>query len=511
MSEHPHISSDAYDTLLDTIGALVIFLDTEGRVARFNAACERLTGYREAEILGRVVWDFLVPAEEAESFRSVFADLNAGILPSEHQNFWITKAGDRRLIAWSNTISRNADGGVDFVIGTGMDLTDKIRSEASLRDSEAILKSTFDTSPNAIVTIKPDGSIISFNPSAERMFGYSEKELIGQNVKVLMPAPYHDKHDGYLARYLDTDEKRIIGIGREVTGRKKDGEEFPVDLAVGEAVTANDRIFTGFMHDLTDRKRVEESARDSDRRLRELQSEFTHVSRLSVMGEMATSLAHEINQPLATIMNYLQACNRMLESQFGDETLEIRDFMTKASDQAFRAGQIIKRLRDFAARGETERLSDDINEVIQEASTIALTGAAAAGVDVEFDLAENLPEVLIDRIQIQQVLVNFIRNSLDAIQAAGSGRLLIASEIGNTGDVVVSVCDDGPGIADDIADKLFLPFNTSKADGLGIGLSVCQSIIESHNGRIWATANDGAGVTFFFSVPVTPGREAAHG
>ena len=236
MSEHPRISSDAYDKLLDTIGALVIFLDDEGRVARFNTACERATGYKESEILGRTVWDVLVPEEEIEAVRAVFADLYGGKLPSEYQNHWVTKGGDRLFIAWSNTISRNADGSVDFVIGTGMDLTDKIRSESSLRDSEAILKSTFETSPNAIATIKPDGSIISFNPAAERMFGYSAREVVGQNVKILMPAPYHDEHDGYLARYLDTGEKRIIGIGREVTGRKKNGEQFPLDLAVGEVV-----------------------------------------------------------------------------------------------------------------------------------------------------------------------------------------------------------------------------------------------------------------------------------
>ncbi|MDH3702243.1 MAG: PAS domain S-box protein, partial [Alphaproteobacteria bacterium] len=491
MSEHPRISSDAYDKLLDTIGALVIFLDREGRVARFNTACERVTGYRESEVLRRTVWDFLVPDEEIEAVRSVFADLYSGKLPSEYQNHWVTKAGDRRFIAWSNTISRNADGSVDFVIGTGMDLTEKIRSESSLRDSEAILKSTFETSPNAIATIKPDGSIISFNPAAERLFGYSAREVVGQNVKILMPSPYHDEHDGYLARYLDTGEKRIIGIGREVTGRKKNGEQFPLDLAVGEVATGCDRIFTGFMRDLSERKRVEEAVRESDRRLQELQSEFTHVSRLSVMGEMATGLAHEINQPLATIMNYLQACNRMLEAQFGDETEEIRDFMVKASEQAYRAGQIIKRLRDFAARGETERLNDDINEVVREASTIALTGAVAAGIDVEFELADDLPEVLIDRIQIQQVLVNFVRNSLDAMFETGSGRLLIATAFGGKDEVVVSVSDEGPGIADKIAENLFLPFNTSKADGLGIGLSVCQSIIESHDGRIWAAPNEG--------------------
>lgn len=510
MSEHPRISSDSYDKLLDTIGALVIFLDSEGRVARFNTACERLTGYRESEVLGRTIWDFLIPEEEISAVRSVFADLYGGKLPSQYQNHWVTKAGDRLFIAWSNTFSRNADGSVGYVIGTGMDLTDTIRSESSLRDSEAILKSTFETSPNAIVTIKPDGAILSFNPAAERMFGYSANELVGQNVKILMPAPYHDEHDEYLSRYRNTGERRIIGIGREVTGRKKNGEHFPLDLAVGEVVTATDRIFTGFMRDLTDRKRVEEAVRESDRRLRELQSEFAHVSRLSVMGEMATSLAHEINQPLATIMNYLQACNRMLEAQFGDETAEIRDFMVKASDQAFRAGQIIRRLRDFAARGETDRSNEDINEVVREVGTIALTGATAAGYDVDFDLAENLPDVLIDRIQIQQVLVNFVRNSLDAMMEAGSGRLVIATDSDSKGDVVVSVSDDGPGIADEIAEKLFLPFNTSKPDGLGIGLSVCQSIIESHDGRIWATPNDGPGVTFYFSLPAKRQREDAN-
>ena len=240
----------------------------------------------------------------------------------------------------------------------------------------------------------------------------------------------------------------------------------------------------------------------SEARVRELQADLHHVSRLSAMGEMASGLAHELNQPLTAIMNYVQAGRRMLRGIGGDE--KILSYMDKAVDQAARAGQIIRNMREFVAKGETERAPEDINTVVEEAANLGLVGRARRTVVVQFDLAPGLPAVLIDRIQIQQVIVNLVRNALDALADAERREITIRTGPAEVGGVEVAVSDTGPGIAPDIEKRLFRSFVTTKPDGMGLGLSISRSIIVGHDGRLWATANDGGGTTFRFILPADP-------
>jgi two-component system sensor kinase FixL len=327
------------------------------------------------------------------------------------------------------------------------------------------------------------------------MFGYQAAEVIGKNVKCLMPSPYQEEHDAYLDRYRRTGEKRVIGIGRHVVARKKNGEVFPIDLAVGEVGLCEGRIFAGFIRDVSDRKEAEQ-------KLHELRNDLLHVSRLSEMGEMASALAHELNQPLTAIINYLEACGRMLERPDAADQERAKGLMRKASDQAARAGQIIQQLRKFVAKGETDHTREQVNPVVREAAELALIGTRQHEVVTRFDLAAGLPEVMIDRVQLQQVIMNLVRNAVDALSEMERRELTIRTGADGQDAVRIDVIDRGPGLPDDIAKRLFQPFVTSKPGGIGIGLSICKTIVDAHDGELWTTENPEGGAIFHIRLPV---------
>jgi two-component system sensor kinase FixL len=372
------------------------------------------------------------------------------------------------------------------------------RTIAMTRDAlarEAHLQSILDTVPEAMIVIDEHGTMQSFSSAAERLFGYRVAESLGQNVKILMPAPYRESHDGYLERYRRTGERRIIGIGRVVVGQRKDGSTFPMELAVGEMKSGDRRFFTGFIRDLTERQKTEA-------RLQELQSELVHISRLTAMGEMASTLAHELNQPLSAISNYLKGSRRLLEGSRDEKSATMRDALEKAADQAVRAGQIIRRLRDFVSRGESERRVENITKLVEEASALALVGVKDRGIRVQFQFDPAVDLVLADRVQIQQVLLNLIRNAMDAMESSPSRDLTVSITPVENGYVRISVADSGSGIAPEVAEQLFQPFITTKRQGMGVGLSISRTIVEAHGGRIWVEPNPSGGTIFHFTLAV---------
>ena len=393
--------------------------------------------------------------------------------------------------------------GIAFtVIGIGVswggELLRRDRRRAKLMARETLarqahLQSILDTMPEAMIVIDEHGVMQSFSSAAERLFGYSTAEAVGQNVKILMPAPYRESHDGYMQRYKDTGERHIIGIGRVVVGQRKDGSTFPIELAVGEMKTGEQRFFTGFIRDLTERQKTEA-------RLQELQSELVHISRLTAMGEMASTLAHELNQPLSAITNYLKGSQRLLQDVPDKRSITIRDALNKATDQAMRAGQIIRRLRDFVSRGESERRVESITKLVEEASALALVGVKNRGIRVTFQFDPSIELVLADRVQIQQVVLNLILNAMDAMEESKARDLVVSVLPDGDNLVRVSVSDTGLGIAPEITEQLFQPFITTKRHGMGVGLSISRAIVEAHGGRIWVEPNPVGGTIFHFTL-----------
>ena len=375
-----------------------------------------------------------------------------------------------------------------------------MKSRDGLTSREAHLQAILATVPDAMVTIDESGSIQSFSQTAERLFGVTFQEVFGKNVSTLMPEPYRQEHDSYLTRYLATGEPRIIGKGRVVVGQRSDGSTFPMELAVGEVQIDGKRQFIGFIRDLTQRQ-------ERERLLQEVQSELLHVSRLSTMGEMASSLAHELNQPLAAVTNYLQGSRRLLENIPDERAGTARAALDKAAEQALRAGQVIRRLRDFIARGEIEPQIENIINLVEEAITLALVVAKEHSIQMKMQFDPSVSHVLVDKIQIQQVLVNLMRNAIEAMQNSVCRELAVSTHPAAGGMVVVTVSDTGSGIDPDVAGKLFQPFITTKRQGTGIGLSISRTIIEAHGGQISVEPNRGEGTTFRFTLRSVPSGE----
>jgi PAS domain S-box-containing protein len=376
------------------------------------------------------------------------------------------------------------------------------QAQIALMESEMHLRSVLDTVPDAMIVIDNEATIQSFSATAECLFGYPRHEVIGRNVSLLMPSPYREQHNGYLARYFATGEKRVIGRGRIVIGLRKDGSTFPMELAVGEMISGDNRCFTGFVRDLTERE-------ETRQRMQSMQAELIHMSRFTAMGEMASTLAHELNQPLTAVVSYLNGSRRLLIGTDNLQTLMIRDAVDRAAEQALRAGQIIRRLRQFVARGESERHVENLTKLIEDACALAFVGIKDTGVRVGFLLDPRAMFVLADKVQIHQVLLNLIRNAIEAMQETVRRQLTIATARRDGDFAEISVSDTGPGIAPAVASQLFRPFVTTKSQGMGVGLSISRTIVEAHGGRLSAAPNPNGGTIFRLTLRIVSDVEPA--
>ncbi len=360
--------------------------------------------------------------------------------------------------------------------------------------NDQILQTVYDTSPEAIIVIDEKGTVCSFNKTAERLFNYAASEAIGKNVKFLMPPYFAEQHDGFLDRYKHTGERRIIGIGRIVTGQKKNGSIFPIELLIGEARTADGVFFTGFIRDLTERQQYEQ-------RVHELQEELVHASRLASLGEITSMVAHEVNQPLSAAGTYLEVARMHLESDSAGNKGNGLMAIEQASAQIRRVGETVRRIREFARKKTPDLTTEDINRVIEEANAIASVGSKAKKIHTTFDLSPLKPQARVDRIQIQQVVMNLVRNAIDAMTDHQTRELVLQSRINAEGDIEIAVMDSGPGISEAAATRLFVPFVTTKPDGTGLGLAICRTIVEAHGGQLWNEKSPLGGAAFKFRLP----------
>ena len=362
------------------------------------------------------------------------------------------------------------------------------------------LQALLDACIDAVIIIDDQGTIQTFNRTACRMFGYGAEEAIGRNVSMLMPAPDREHHDQYLSRYLQSGQTRVLGTGREVTALRRDGSEFPASLAIGQIDGYQPPRFVGFLHDLSGRRAQEAQRRAAEEATREARERLTHVARLSTMGEMTTGLAHEINQPLTAITLYAQAAERIAtqaEPDMGDVVAALRQI----SAQALRAGEIITRLRNLVRNRHTREELLDMNAVVRELAVLAEPDARAHDAQLVLDLAEHLPRVLGDTIQLQQVMLNLVRNAVEAVQAPGCERVVTLRTARIAAGVETSVSDRGPGLDAAIRARLFEAFATTKPTGTGLGLAISRSIVDAHGGQLGWRANQPQGSCFYFFLP----------
>jgi len=360
---------------------------------------------------------------------------------------------------------------------------------------EAYFEALMSAAVDAIIVIDQDGQIEIFNKAAEEIFGHAESEILGKNVSSLMPEPDRSAHDQYIKNYHTSRNPRIIGIGREIVGLHKNGKKFPAHLSVGEVAGTDTTRFIGIIRDMSENHRLEHE-------VREMQSELTHATRLSELGEMAAGIAHEINQPLTAISTYANACHRMLMNEQIDAE-EMLNTLHLITDQAQRAGEVVRRLRAFTKKRLGQRQLLEINEIIDSTIRLVESDIRARNFRLDKRLASKLPKVFADNVQIQQVILNLIRNAMDAMENVPSGENVVTIESNSDDDnhVRVSISDRGIGLTEEIAEKIFDSFFTTRDTGTGLGLSISRSIITAHGGVIDYSPNQEGGVSFYFTLP----------
>ena len=364
---------------------------------------------------------------------------------------------------------------------------------ATISESAERLRAILDTAVDAIITIEESGVIESINPAAERTFGYPCDELVGRNVSVLMPSPYREEHDQHIASYLRTGKARIIGIGREIEAQRKDGSVFPADIAVSEVRAPGRRLFTGIIRDLTERREMEERAR---LRL----EDAAHTARLLELGEMCSGIVHEVNQPLTAIASFAEACLRTIR-RGGAELELVEDTLGRIREQGILAAEIVSRLHGHVRKDQSRREICDLGAVIEETLLLVDHERRRRGIRVAVYCEPNLPPINADRVQIEQILLNLLRNAFHAVEGAERRKVWMRIRRAGADRVCMVVEDSGPGLAPELCERVFETFYSTKPNGLGVGLAISRSLAESHGGRLWAASVDGGGARFGLDLP----------
>jgi len=356
------------------------------------------------------------------------------------------------------------------------------------------LLAVMDAAVDAVVLIDHRGAVLAFNRSAERMFGWNAAEIQGRNVSLLMPEPEGIGHDACLARYLATGVSQVIGVGREMQARRRDGTLFPVHLSVGRVAGSEPAQFVGFIRDITAQQLEQDRARRSGERL-------MHVARMATMGEMAAGIAHELNQPLTAIANYAYAGERFLAMQPPDLG-ETREAMREIASEALRAGAIIRKLRQLVRSNDDQREYLRAEDFIEDLRLLTQADARIHDTRIVFDLRGS-PLLHVNRIQVTQVLLNLIRNALESLMrdAPGQREILVRCRRVESGDCEITVCDNGRGVAPEILDRMFEPFHSTKRGGTGLGLPMSQTIAKSHGGTVRYEAAQPRGACFLLTLP----------
>ncbi|WP_380874048.1 hypothetical protein ACFB49_45470 [Sphingomonas sp. DBB INV C78] len=472
--------------------APIVLTNEAGTILHWSKGAERLYQWTAEEAIGRNKHELLV-ARGADHLADVVGCLNSGEAREKEIVEYRRDGSELHVLEQARLLPiRSQD--APLIVLSMTDVTEREQRAAVLAARESEIRSILEASPDGILTIDADGRIRSFNPTAERLFGYAAKDVLGHDRRMLLPVRFRTDFDADFSRLI-ADKAHPGPTLQHIIGLRSDGSEFPVELAMGTAQLGDERIFTIFIRDVTEKIAAQD-------RQTELREELLHVSRLSAMGEMAAGLAHELNQPLAAATNFLGAVEMLLAADEASSP-RVRELVGLASSQTLRAGDIIQRLRAFVSKGEVDVRAEPIADIMADAIGLALTSMEQQRVDIRYDLDAARPVILADRVQIQQVLVNLIRNAIDAQedQVGVHPEILLISRGATDGMIEISVCDNGPGIAPEILQRPYEPFMSTKAGGMGIGLSICRRIVEFHGGQLRAENRAEGGACVRFTVP----------
>ncbi len=468
---------DFAESLVETAQAIVLILDPQGRIVRFNPYLETLSGYRLSEVQGRDWFVTFFPGEDRDRVREAFLKVLEGTA-RQGINPIVTREGQKRFIAWSSTVLKDPDGNILGVLAIGQDVTERVQAEAWLQ-------SLIETTQDAIVAIDRKGCIVLFNPAAERIFGYSRAEVQGKEVSVLMPEPYAREHRGYIERYEKTREARAIGRIRTVAARRKSGEVFPIELSVAEVQVEGEVRYAALIRDISEKVRLQEKLLEKER--------------LAAIGTTAAKFAHEIGNPLNSLYMGVQLLERHLSKRRDGLDERVLSLIRNLRREISRLGELLQEFRSLSRRQELRLRPTSVAEVVAEVLTAEAPHYEACGIAVEQKVDPHLPAIVADRGKLKQVLLNLFKNAAEAMP--GGGKLTVRG-YGSQGEVRIEVRDTGVGIPEGA--DVFALFTTTKPQGLGLGLAIARQIVIAHGGTITYESSPGQGTTFTLTLPVSP-------
>jgi two-component system sensor kinase FixL len=456
--------------LLNSSTDAIFSVDLDGRIQMANRAAGRMLGHSVEAIVGRVVSD-LVPTDRIAELALAIERSKARKELSLFQTRLTSKDG--RLLDVSIAISpiEGPQGRVTGFTLTARDITDRLRNNRALQIAEARWRALVDSTVDGMIIIDASGGIEAFNPAAERLFGYGLTDVLGQNVRMLMPSPDRELHDQYISRYMTSGVPKIIGIGRQVTGQRRDGSTFPLHLSVGEMRIGDERHFVGMLHDLSARASLEERVREQ-----------TALARL---GQMAAVLAHEVRNPLTAVRGAIQVLGKRLAPD-GRDMEVVREILARLD----RLNELVQDLLLFARTPQPRLAPIELRRVLKSTTDLLAKDPVFGG--VRFEIAGDAEAIAADADLLKIAFQNIILNAAQAMQ--GRGRILASISAAGTRQTV-AIADDGPGIPPETRARLFEPFFTTKARGTGLGLATVRRLVEAQSGRVFVECPDSGGTT----------------
>lgn len=472
---------------LDIAGGIIVALNPIGEITLINKKGAHILGFTDDELLGENWFEVCVPQRNRGEVTATFQKIIRGEITNveQYENPVLTKTGQERFITWTNSLLSDENGKVIGTLSSGLDITDREQMEESLRENSARLHAIVETAVDGIITIDENGVIESVNSSVERLFGYAADELAGRNVSILMPSPYREEHDSYISNYLKSGEKKIIGIGREVVGRRKNGTTFPLRLSVSEFAIGNRRKFTGIVHDISEQK--------------VLQNQILQSERLAIIGKMAAKVAHEIRNPLSSISLNAEMLQDEISAYDRNDTNEATSLLKSIIREIDRVSALTDEYLQFSRMPVSQPMKANFDELILDMKESLDGELKQKKIDLEFQPAPHALRVRIDRAQFRRALLNIIRNAIEAMPQGG--KINITAEQQNE-KAILHIQDSGIGIPEEMVDKIFDPFFTTKDFGTGLGLAVTQQVIGEHGGQIACSSKLGVGTRFSIELPL---------